>query len=204
MLSDLYDWYKYMMVDRGRVVPNGSLCLITGCIKTKSWCIATFHGRPNDSNRLQFNADGQPRIPGYGWTPKISPSTEEPNQCVFLRGYKIILSQEGWEKLEELAASASQSGLSGLPPTRITSVNQEGSRNRNNQSIPQASAHSHNLSQPAFGEAETTGLQDLSQQGSCNPALPNASDNDMEQGAVDEDTVEVLAGVASPVGHLIN
>ncbi len=169
------DWYQYMMVDRGRVAPNGSLYLITGCIKTKSWSIATFHGRPDDSNCLQFDADGRPRRPRYGWTAKISPNahgaiTEEPNQCVFLRGYKISLSQKNWKELEEkIAASASQSERSGIPPTKLTSINQEGSRSQDNQSAPQGS-------------------------------LPNTSDGNAEQDSVDEDTVEHLPIVASPVG----
>ena len=116
----------------------------------------------------------------------------------------------------ELGRAAPGDGIKGRPigkaPVELRSAfppasenNQEGSRNQNNQSIPLASAPchtTHNLSHLAFGEAETTGLWDLSQRGFCNPPLPNASGNDMEEGTVDEVTVEELVGVASPVGHL--
>ena len=102
-----------------------------------------------------------------------------------------------------------RSGLNGLPPTRVTSTNQEGTRNRNTQSTPQASAPSHathNLSQVTFGGAETTGFGDISQQAFCNPSSENdeedaVEEDSMDEDTVDEDIVEELTGVASPVGH---
>ncbi|KAJ7320969.1 hypothetical protein DFH08DRAFT_384897 [Mycena albidolilacea] len=36
-------WYKYVNQTRGRELVNGSLFLITGCEKARSWGMATFH-----------------------------------------------------------------------------------------------------------------------------------------------------------------
>jgi hypothetical protein len=109
------------------------------------------------------------------------------SSCAVTRSLFRRRTGTNWKKI---AAPASQSELSGLPPTKLTSIHQGGSRNQDNQSVPQASAPSY-----------TTSLGDHPQQGLCNPSLPNTSGNRAEEDTVDKDTVEHLISVASPVGY---
>ena len=92
---------------RGRDSPNGSLCLVTGCIKSRNWAIAIFHEN-SSHNCVQLVSNEGSGTP-YCWEKmgnvivKTGPRSilniskgEEPNQCTFLRGYKITLRQDLW------------------------------------------------------------------------------------------------------------
>ncbi|KAF8629748.1 hypothetical protein AX15_003289 [Amanita polypyramis BW_CC] len=115
--------YKYMHLERGRDAPNGSLYIVTGCIKSESWGIATFDRPSQDNDYLQFiTVDVPPgnlrRMPACGrryyWKQangaiaRTGPSSkylvigdevEMLNQCIFLRGYKVTLQEEVWKDL---------------------------------------------------------------------------------------------------------
>lgn len=118
-------WYKYTTGYKGRKPANGSLYLITGCIKSRTWGIATFYRGPTPGNYLQFISNDVP--PGsasnaqatYRWQKsgrviaRIGPNSEgtcELNQCVFLYGYKIMLHQDVWDTLQCPVSDPSREG----------------------------------------------------------------------------------------------
>src|SRR6266704_1490335 len=105
------NWYRYMIVNKAIDAHNGSLCIITACVKCYEWGIAYFDRPSTLEDDLQFvMADsstshyGQAARPPFHWRgsspvlTKVSPSTQnltvthgEPNQCIFLRGYQVML-----------------------------------------------------------------------------------------------------------------
>ncbi|KIL65792.1 hypothetical protein M378DRAFT_461967 [Amanita muscaria Koide BX008] len=119
------NWYKYM-VNRGRNTPNGSLYLVTGCIKSRNWANATFYQGPSPGNYAQLVANDVPSCPApsnaqpaYRWkklgkiSPRIGPISEdtgELNQCEFLYGFKIMLRQDLLDKLSRTVSVSSQEG----------------------------------------------------------------------------------------------
>lgn len=122
------DWYKYML-DEGRDISNGSLYFVTKCVKSVNWGTAVFFARPiaGDYLRLVFSHDScqwhycgkvDPRE-----GPNIIPSDNEPNQCVFLSGYKVMLRQDIWNKLlkNAIAVDPPQYGEYPSPPSTRTS-----------------------------------------------------------------------------------
>ena len=122
-------WYKYMLAE-GLDISNGSLYFVTECIKSVHWGIAVFYADPMSDDYLRFIVqEGSCRWEQRGKVesrigpnPKdIIPSDEEPNQCVFLRGYKIMLRSDIWDKLTGAVAVTSPDGeFSSSPSTRRT------------------------------------------------------------------------------------
>jgi hypothetical protein len=101
-------WYKHIMAQRD--APNGALCLVTGCLKTKKWGITTFD-QPSEAHDVIFTSKflspdeyyWKPAIPNVT---KIGPvsgdiSRELWNQCTFICGYRIMLRQDVYKELEE-------------------------------------------------------------------------------------------------------
>ncbi|KAM6499831.1 hypothetical protein JOM56_005339, partial [Amanita muscaria] len=93
-------WYEYTM-NRGREISNGSLYLITSSTRCTRWGIAVFNRRCNPGHGLTFvNAP-------FGWkgskgfTTKVADTNkgDTSNQCVFLRGYKIMIRQDIFDNL---------------------------------------------------------------------------------------------------------
>ena len=125
------NWYKYML-HHGRDRANGSLYLVTECTKSINWGISVFYAPPTDSTSLRFTFnEGRCR---WAFRGKIEANAgprpndiivtndEEPNQCVFLRGYKIMLRPDIWGKLRSAVDVTSQDGEFSAPPsTRTTS-----------------------------------------------------------------------------------
>ncbi|PFH47984.1 hypothetical protein AMATHDRAFT_150842 [Amanita thiersii Skay4041] len=128
------DWYRYMNVCRGRDAPNGSLYLVTGCIKSTSWAIATFDRPSCPGDYLQFvtPCDLPPQqINGYmpsrrshhwkrasGTIGRAGPSSTDlavvgaQNQCTFLRGFKITLQSDVWNRLVTSVSVTAANGVS--------------------------------------------------------------------------------------------
>ena len=106
----------------GMDVLNGSLYFVTESTKSMDWGIAVFYAQPTAEHYLRFIVDGET----YRWVRRGkvearvgSKSTDdfdcdsgEPNQCVFLRGYKIMLRQDIWDKLNGATVVKSQDGHS--------------------------------------------------------------------------------------------
>jgi hypothetical protein len=113
------NWYEYMIATRSRDIPNGSLYLVTGCIKTGNWGIGTLYGRPAETDYLEFTPRDQSSRQPHSWKKagpimtKVGPTSTdivvadggEPNQCLFFRGYKITLGTKLWKDLKKRAPS---------------------------------------------------------------------------------------------------
>ena len=111
------NWYEYAL-NVGMDILNGSLYFVTECTKTMDWGIAVFYARQRADGYLRFIFDRE----SYRWrrqgkvearvgsksADNIDYNTGEPNQCVFLRGYKIMLRQDIWDKLK--SATTPQDG----------------------------------------------------------------------------------------------
>ena len=126
------NWYRYMFY-KGRNFPNGSLYFVTECTKSINWGTAVFYPHPTTSDylRLTFDQescqwDSQGKVDARTG-PKakdiISSDEEEPNQCVFIRGYKIMLRQDIWDKLKSavMVVPSQDGGFSALPSSTGTS-----------------------------------------------------------------------------------
>ena len=124
------NWYRYMFY-KGRDDPNGSLYFVTECTKSINWGHAVFYAHPIHSDYLRLTFDqescqweSQGKVDARTG-PKakyIVGSDEEPNQCVFIRGYKIMLRQDVWAKLKStvMAVPSPDGGFSSLPSTGMS------------------------------------------------------------------------------------
>lgn len=112
------NWYVYANGTRGCQAKNGSIYLVTGCDKGKSWGVAAFSNvTGRDRFSLQFTAPqamiGQPdRL--YSWQGSSLAKTRAgpmpvdylegthdraQNQCLFLRGFRVALGRGVWANL---------------------------------------------------------------------------------------------------------
>ncbi|KIL62128.1 hypothetical protein M378DRAFT_35432, partial [Amanita muscaria Koide BX008] len=103
-------WYEYTM-NRGRSISNGSLYLITSVTQCAQWGIAVFDRPCAPGQGLKF--DKKRSLPfakstsKYHWKgsdtfpTKVSDPDQEntANQCVFIRGYKIMIRQDIFDNL---------------------------------------------------------------------------------------------------------
>ena len=117
-------WYEHVLND-GVDISNGSLYFVTECTKSVDWGIAVFYARSEDNHNLRLIFDGE----SYQWecrgkidarigsqsTDTTVPDRGEPNQSVFLGGYKIMLRQDIWDKLKSAITVASQDGGDSSP-----------------------------------------------------------------------------------------
>ncbi|KAJ7621725.1 hypothetical protein DFH06DRAFT_770591 [Mycena polygramma] len=106
-------WYAYLKGPRGRELANGDLCLVTGCEKTRSWGMASYH-----TIREQFQLFFKPiAVAGATYNPYSwcgihgqrnpsrrqshdPPYTNEPwNQTTFIHGWSISLPTGLWGRL---------------------------------------------------------------------------------------------------------
>ncbi|KAF8142887.1 hypothetical protein K438DRAFT_1634578, partial [Mycena galopus ATCC 62051] len=106
-------WYKYVNGARGRGLANGDLCLVTGCEKTRSWGMASYH-TGHEEFELTFKPTARPETTykPYHWSgthgqrnPARSKSydpasTNAPvNQTTFVHGFSISLPTGLWGRL---------------------------------------------------------------------------------------------------------
>jgi hypothetical protein len=108
-------WYKYVNGPRGREAANGSIYLVTGCDKGKSWGVASFcNAAIRESFSLAFTAAAVGGVDAghtYYWGQSAFATTRAgpmplnnicdraQNQCTFIRGFKISLGEGAWTKL---------------------------------------------------------------------------------------------------------
>ncbi|KAJ7873812.1 hypothetical protein B0H14DRAFT_2502202, partial [Mycena olivaceomarginata] len=102
-------WYRYVRETRGRKLQNGSLLLITGCEKARSWGIASFH---HLSLQHKFQLSFKPTTNAksgykYRWEGPYcyhkqadSPPAEETplNQTIFIHAFTISLPENIWKR----------------------------------------------------------------------------------------------------------
>ena len=124
-------WYEHVLKE-GRDVSNGTLYFVTECIKSKNWGIAVFYGRTRagDDLRVNFNEGScqwgrRGKVEARaGPKPKdiVLSDDDEPNQCVFLRGFKLMLRPDVWDKVKSSTTVPTQGGESSFAPfpTRTT------------------------------------------------------------------------------------
>ncbi|KDR69316.1 hypothetical protein GALMADRAFT_77705 [Galerina marginata CBS 339.88] len=105
-------WYQVINGYGGVVHTNGSLFLVTGCDKATDWATASFPYHPGNSEtlvdlRYTWQPDYEP--PWDGGTAvtkfyappsfkKVPDIGDRKNQCVFVRGMRISLSETSWSK----------------------------------------------------------------------------------------------------------
>ena len=164
------------MLNAGMDVSNGSLYFVTECTKSMDWGIAVFYARSTPDDHLQYIFDQE----SYRWKcrgkvearvgsksdHKFDCDTEEPNQCVFLRGYKIMLRQDIWDQLTGPIVVTSEDGQSSSSISRtISDASSHGSSDNQFDSCHQSSSHnpsmpdpSHNTRFQAYTQAPQDGL----------------------------------------------
>ncbi|KIL61354.1 hypothetical protein M378DRAFT_167001 [Amanita muscaria Koide BX008] len=117
-----HNWYEYLVINKSQEIVNGSLYLVTDCIKTTNWGVGVFNTNHRaDCDYLEFVTEDQGPRRRYGWrtlgsiVAKVAPTpvdvtnanVSEPNQCVFLLGFKIALGQRLWRNLQYSALNRS-------------------------------------------------------------------------------------------------
>lgn len=108
-------WYRYADGVGDRLIDRDSLYLVTGCMKTTSWGIATYSSAvPSPHNVIVFSKSLADSCEPYLWTKQggttartgpyldedLDNSIPSSNQCLFIRGYKIALSEAAWHALK--------------------------------------------------------------------------------------------------------
>ncbi|KAF8902766.1 hypothetical protein CPB84DRAFT_1824164 [Gymnopilus junonius] len=103
-------WYQYINHYSYTSYANGSLFLVTGCDKTSEWAMACFPYHVGTEKTLDLRYTWTPNYgipwddPGTAYTdyyplrPSSSGNERNKNQCVFLRGLQISLTQQSWQK----------------------------------------------------------------------------------------------------------
>ena len=104
-------WYEHANSTLGSDARNGSLYLVTGADKSTNWCIASYSDASGDTEiTLRFiTADAATVSPTgqYSWESSSSVEARtcpvlgegsSTNQCVFVRGYKLALSESLYER----------------------------------------------------------------------------------------------------------
>jgi len=112
--QNVENWYRYVNGPRGREAANGSIYLVTGCDKVKSWGTASFSNVSRQSGfSLNFSSMTIAGNHACSWqqtsfaATKAGPPMEDfdgsgdrpHNQCTFIRGFKVSLSQGIWATL---------------------------------------------------------------------------------------------------------
>ena len=97
-------WYRWLN-SLGSNALNGSLYLVTGADKTTNWCVASYSNASETAGVLSFIPAGAGTVGlagGYSWrgtgpvrvrTCPIRSEGSSTSQCVFIRGYKLVLSE---------------------------------------------------------------------------------------------------------------
>ncbi|KAJ7887806.1 hypothetical protein B0H14DRAFT_1220735 [Mycena olivaceomarginata] len=98
-------WYRYLNETRGCELVNGSLFLITGCEKARSWGMATFHDvLPQKEFQLSFQPTPEAgdcwEAPHCCYKHIYPPLNDSPlNQTTFIHAFTISLPETIWETL---------------------------------------------------------------------------------------------------------
>lgn len=159
-------WYQWAVGPADRLIEPNSLYFVTGCMKAKSWGIATYSSAvPAPHNVIIFSKSTVNLSEPYIWekqgrtSARAGPYPDEDlgttgqNQCMFIRGYKIALSEAAWNacqladglslSTDDATSPSSQSGsASNSPhpsPSSIHGLSSSSSPARHTDSVPQNS-----------------------------------------------------------------
>jgi hypothetical protein len=121
-------WYKYANVNEGRMAPNGSLYLVTGCDKATAWAIASWCSEA-DEGEISLTFKTSQLIEGgvsysYSYetyspaTVRVGPTTpsQKKNQSIFIRGFKIAVRES---PLSKVMGQVSAISIVGTRPSKI-------------------------------------------------------------------------------------
>lgn len=127
-ITNANSWYTFINLSLGREAPNGSLYIVTGCDKSTAWGIATVgEASSSQSFPLQFTAIKATIGASYScsWSSTcgavtrssapsdLGPNVVQPqNQCLFVRGYKIMVREGIAAKLKPTGRAESIVGHS--------------------------------------------------------------------------------------------
>ncbi|KAF8995187.1 hypothetical protein BDQ17DRAFT_1412262 [Cyathus striatus] len=111
-------WYRYALKS-GRDIDRHSLYLVTGTLKSRTWGIVTYDtAAPERFSTVVLGKSPDPEGPVYEWiktgkattfrtgpVPDATTDTQSrlpdsANQCLFLRGFKISLSEKAWKQID--------------------------------------------------------------------------------------------------------
>ncbi|KAF8995189.1 hypothetical protein BDQ17DRAFT_1365950 [Cyathus striatus] len=165
-------WYRYAL-KCGRDIDRHSLYLVTGSLKSRAWGIATYDTTvPNQGHStLILSKSTDPEGPAYEWkksgkattfrtgpVPDATTDTQsripnDENQCLFLRGFKISLSEEVWRQIDVQDANLNKNGK-----RRADSPDSYDSRKRKNPRINEDGATTGNGSSSNRNEGNTVGI----------------------------------------------
>jgi hypothetical protein len=94
-------WYNFVTKRLRRIISNGSLYLVTGVDKARSWGVASYSNISGERHILlrPSDADDTSAPANYAWersgqvAARAGPRrpVRRENQCVFIRGYKLAL-----------------------------------------------------------------------------------------------------------------
>ncbi|KAF7973154.1 hypothetical protein HWV62_15933 [Athelia sp. TMB] len=117
LMANATSWYHFVHVTLGHEVTNGSLYVVTGCDKSSSWRITTVGEQSPSllpSSQLDdFDAVVRESTPTSG----SRAAKQLQNQCLFLRGYKIMF-REGFPALASVSSTLDSLMASSLPPRK--------------------------------------------------------------------------------------
>jgi hypothetical protein len=123
-------WYKYANEERGRMAPNGSLYVVTGCDKANTWGLASWSCCSEGGEiSLAFTLKQSEAGASFSYshescttaTVRVGPITpsQKTNQCVFLRGFKVAVREE---PLARVRGSVSLTSIIGSPTRQIIRI----------------------------------------------------------------------------------
>ncbi|KAJ7612344.1 hypothetical protein DFH06DRAFT_152306 [Mycena polygramma] len=137
-------WYTYIKGTRGRRLTNGDLYLVTGCEKTRSWGMASYHTvheqfqlffKPTTTMiGATYNPYRWGGIPGQanpsrskGYDPPLA--NDPGNQTIFIHGYSISLPTVLWGMAFGGVQTSSMVDFHSLfnPPDGSSATNSQGS-----------------------------------------------------------------------------
>ncbi|TFK37375.1 hypothetical protein BDQ12DRAFT_724216 [Crucibulum laeve] len=151
IVQNAESWYRYVLKTNGKSVERNSLYLVTGWMKSSSWGIATYGVKmPEPYHILKI---GPVILPNkkYLWTesssamartgpspdPDFSIESERENQCLFLQGFKIELSETAWKSIySSVVTAASPESVNNFSENRPSSASYGSKRNKDSSASP--------------------------------------------------------------------
>ncbi|KAL1677991.1 hypothetical protein EV122DRAFT_188828, partial [Schizophyllum commune] len=136
------EWYDYAVNTRTWTIDNGELYLVTGVDKAPAWGTMAFrdlqcnhtvffqiplatHGSVGYSREYQWrNITSQTARKGPDTQAALFSADGKPaeNQCIFLRGYKIMLADSLWRRVSGVAVKSRDFTRPGMMKTSISKI----------------------------------------------------------------------------------